>query len=336
MKEYLVLILALTLMLTGCAKTEFAPQESTEPQETVATHETETAEPQETTGTQEAASNMDSSSLHYGERIVHETMEQLFDGATFFVRGTINERIVDNQNVFSISIEEDYTENLFTRDDETIILVAGAPPTPVYPDRYEYEVGKEYFFVLTGWVSPKLKSVETAYYDPVEEGVFLEIDGDVVNVISWNGVDAASYGEWDTTTLDAAIREYVEKNSELLQQKAEEDIPDYSAGSLQQAVELSDALWKITIKEMINRNAGNICCFATYHIDSVIKGDPDYLNESFNTTIPTELAEEGGEYILLLSYVDSGSYTDLQAVFEDYWLLPIDSDEAAQVLDMFG
>lgn len=80
---------------------------------------------------------------------------------------------------------------------------------------------------------------------------------------------------------------------------------------------------------------GAICCFATYHIDSVIKGDPDYLNESFNTTIPTELVEEGGEYILLLSYEDNGNYIDLKAVFEDYWLLPIDSDEAAQVLAMF-
>lgn len=318
MKKNLVLIFTLVLMLTGCTKTESMPQESTEPQET--------------TATQETASNRDSSSLHYGERIVHETMGQLFDGATFFARGTIKE-CVDDENTYSVSVEEDYAGNLFTRDDGTIILV-GEAPSYVYPDRYEYEVGKEYFFILTGWSSPRLKSIDTVYYYPVEESVYLETDGNGISVISQNGIDADSYGEWDTTTLDAAIREYVDKNSELLQKKTKEEIPDYSAGSLQQAVNMSDGIWKITINETIGTEG--ISCISSYHVDAVIKGDPDYLNESFNMPMPNELVEEGGEYIILLSYVDNGNYIELRVVFEDYWLLPIDSDEAAQVLDMFA
>ncbi len=284
-------------------------------------------------GAQDAVSLTDASS------VVYTSFQEVLDEAAFYVKATaISAQDIGTGVIeYRFSLEEDYAGNLETTDDGEFCVYDEAEGV--------YTVGSTYYLTLTAKTTAKYRSIGVILYEAVSaEQILLEEDGMVcieesagTNVVD-AGVSADAASDPSpveaSDIFEAALAQYVEENTEEIAERAEEAIPDTSAGSLEQAMEQADAIWQITIEDGYAANTYFSVC--TYRVDQVIKGDASYAAQTFSETIPTQWYTEDGTYLLLLCEVQRESYAELSVVFDDYWLLPLDSAGAQTSLAAYS
>jgi hypothetical protein len=268
-------------------------------------------------------------SLTYEQSEIDSALSELLDAATFYVKAKAdNVRDIGNSSMeFVFILEEDFSGNLETDEENKLCVVGNAD---------DYVIGETYYLMLDAAVTPKYRSIGVILYSAVEtEQVVMEQDGSVsVYSDMGDGQDRAPMQAGSVDTFESALRQYVSDHEERIAEKTAEALPDTSAGTLENAMSEADAIWLITIQDGYEVNAYFSIC--DYSVDKVLKGDNSYLDQTFSDTIPTQLYETNGQYLLLLCEVEHESYTELEVVFDDYWLLPVNTPDAQTVMEAYA